>query len=114
MLIILKAIWKIVCFGPMVYDVNFWDHTAMPVVATISAITILLWVESHLTQLLFNAAWERMTAEYPPATNTNLGREQGTSKSIRMMQNGSCLVEAMEAVENKVRGRAASLAWHSR
>ena len=30
---------------------------------------------SHLTQLLFYAAWEKMTAEYPPETNGDLGKE---------------------------------------
>ena len=35
---------------------------------------ILLQAGSCPTQLLFHAAWERMTAQNPPATNGNLGR----------------------------------------
>ena len=42
----------------------------MPVMATLLSIAVLLWVGSHLAQLLFHAARERMTAQNPPATMT--------------------------------------------
>ena len=35
----------------------------------------LLQVRPHPTQLLFYTAWERITAQNPPATNDNLGRD---------------------------------------
>ena len=49
-----------------------------------------------------------MTAEYPPATNYDLGREQGAPKSTKTMQDGSHLIEEMEAVGSEVIGWAAS------
>ena len=42
----------------------------MPVVATILPAAILLWVGSHPAQLLFQAAWERLTAQNPPEIYT--------------------------------------------
>ena len=48
-----------------------------------------------------------MIAEYSPATNVNLGRDQDVSVSSRIMQDGSCLYEAMEVADSKVLGRAA-------
>ena len=80
----------------------------MPFVATTFAMNNLLWVGSYLAQLLFHAACERMTAEYPPATNGNLGREKAVPEPTRMMQDGSHLVKAIEAVKSEVIGWAAS------
>ena len=80
----------------------------MLVGATTSAMTVLLQAESHATQLLFHAALERMTTKYPPATNGDLGKEQGVAGSTGTMQDGSHMVEAMEVVESEVTIWAAS------
>ena len=57
----------------------------MPIVATILFVAILLRVGSHPAQLLFYAAWDRITAQNPPATNGDIGREQGMPEFIRMI-----------------------------
>ena len=54
--------------------------------------------------VLFHTAQEMITAEYPPETNGDLGREQGVPESTRMIQDGSHPVEAMEAVESEITG----------
>ena len=45
--------------------------------ATLLSIGIILWVGSRPAQLFFQAARERMTAQNPPATIGDLGRERG-------------------------------------
>ena len=80
----------------------------MPVVVTILATAVLLWVGSYPAKLLFYAAWERMTKEYPAVTKGNLSREQGASDFTRIIKDRSCLDEAMEAIESKVSVWAAS------
>ena len=80
----------------------------MPVVATTFTMTVLSWAKSHFRQLLFYAAQERMTAEYPPATNGELCREPGISESTRKMQDGFHLVEVTEAMKSKLTAWAAS------
>ena len=102
MLIIPSVTCLIVCSGPVVLAVSFWACNAMLVVATTFAMTILLLSSSCPTQLLFYAALEKMTAEYPPAKNSDLGRERGIPESIDMMQDGLYLVEAAKVVESKV------------
>ena len=49
-----------------------------------------------------------MIAQNPPATNSNLGKEQGIPESTRMMQDGSHSAEALEVAESSVLGWAAS------
>ena len=67
----------------MVWAVSNWARIAMPLVATIPSLAILLWVGSYPTQLLFYADWEKMTAQNAPATNGDLGKEQGVLESTR-------------------------------
>ena len=43
--------------------------------AKVLSMAILLWAGSHLAQLLLYAAREKMTAQNPPATNGDLGRD---------------------------------------
>ena len=80
----------------------------MPVVATLLSVAILLWVGSCPAQLLFHAAWEKMTAQNPPVTNGVLGRKQGVPHSTRMIYDGPPLAEALEVAESRVLGWAAS------
>ena len=49
-----------------------------------------------------------MTAQNPPATNGNLGRERGMPVSTRIIQDGSHLAEELEVTEGRVPGWAAS------
>ena len=53
MLIILSSMWLVAYSSLVVKAVNFWAHSAMPVVVTTFAVTVLLWVGSCPTQLLF-------------------------------------------------------------
>ena len=76
----------------------------MLVVAMILSAAILLQVGSHPTQLLFYAAWERMTAQNPPGKNGDLDREQGMPEFTRMTLDGSHTGEAMEVIESRVLG----------
>ena len=66
----LSTLWLISHCGSVVYNVSSWACTTMPVVATVLYMAILLQAGSRLAQYLFHAAWERMAAEYPPATFT--------------------------------------------
>ena len=61
--------------------------------ATLLSATIILQVGLRPTQLFFQAAWERMTAQNPPATNGNLGRERGVPMSTKTSLDGSRLAE---------------------
>ena len=80
----------------------------MPTVAMLLSMIILLQVGSRTTQLLFYAAWERMTAQNPPEANGDLGRELGAPVSTRTMQDGSRLAKVLEVAEGQVPGWAAS------
>ena len=80
----------------------------MPVVTTILYAAILLWVRLFSSQLLLYAAWERITAQYPPEKHGDLGRECGIPESTRTMQDGSHPGKAMEATKSKILGLAAS------
>ena len=51
---------------------------------------------------------ERMATEYPPAENSDLGRERGTPEYTRIMQDGSYPEEVTEVVKSRVVGWAAS------
>ena len=73
----------------------------MLVVAATFTTDILLWAQSHLTQLLFHTAWERMTDEYPPSLYSNLSRKHGVPETTRIVQDRSRPVEAMEVVKSK-------------
>ena len=73
--------------------------------ATLLSATIILKVGSHPAQLLFRAAQERMTAQNPPATNGDLGRDQGVPVSTRMYRMGLVWVKLWEQTE--VAGKAA-------
>ena len=55
----------------------------MLVVATILSAAILLQMGSCPTQLLFLAAWGKMTAQNPLVTNSDLGRDQGEPESYK-------------------------------
>ena len=72
---VVSGLWLISRLGPVVLAVSSWAHAVSPVMATLLSAAIILWVGSHPTQLLFYAAQERMTAQNPPATNGDLGRE---------------------------------------
>ena len=62
------SLWLISRLGPVVQALSSWAHAAMPVVATLLSVAILLWAGSHPDQLLFHAAWEKMMAQNSPAT----------------------------------------------
>ena len=79
--------------------------------ATILSEATLLQVGPYPTQVLFYIAWERITAQYLPATNSELGRELGVPHSTRIMQDVSYLNKAIEAIESRVLGWAASFSW---
>ena len=70
---IISGLWLISRLSPVVQAVSIWAHAAMPVVATLLSMVVLLWAGSRPTQLLFHAARERMTAQNPPAIGTTLG-----------------------------------------
>ena len=66
---IVRGLWLISRSGPMVWAISSWAHAVLPVFATLLSTAILLRVGSRPAQLLFHAAWERMTAQNPPATD---------------------------------------------
>ena len=72
-----------------------------PIAIVLSA-NILLPAELYPAQILYLGTWEKITAQYPPAINGDLGSEQSGPESSRMMQDGSHLGEAMGAAESKV------------
>ena len=76
----------------------------MPLVATILSEDVLLWAGLHPTQLLFYTTWKRMTAEYPCATNGNLGREQGMPEFTKAMQDKSFMDESIEVTKGRLAG----------
>ena len=67
MLIVLSATYLVANYSPVVQAVSFWACSTMPVGTTTFAMEILHRAGSHLAQLFFHAAWERMTAKYPLA-----------------------------------------------
>ena len=76
---------------------------------TFVCMAITLWVGSCSTQLLFYTARERMIVQNLPATDGNLGREQGVpdvhQDDCRM---GFAWLEELEVAESRVPGWAAS------
>ena len=80
----------------------------MPLVALVLSVAILLLVGLHPTQLLFHTAWEKMTAQNPPATNGDFGREQGMPESTRPIQDEFYPRGANKAKESRVLGWDAS------
>ena len=56
LLCVLNTTWLLAQSNPVVLAVSSWVHAAMPVVATILPMAILLWVGLPPTQLLFHAA----------------------------------------------------------
>ena len=58
--------------GPCGPGVSNWACTAMLVVAILLSVAMLLRAGSHPAQLLFHPAWEKITAQNPPATNTKI------------------------------------------
>ena len=73
----------------------------MPLVAIILAIANLLQVGSYSTQLLFQVAYKRMKAQYPPAKNGNFGKERGAPESTRMMKNRSYVGETIKVPKSR-------------
>ena len=86
---IVSGLWLLSQSGPVVWAVSSWARAISPVMATLLSAGIILRVGSHPAQLFFQAARERMTAQNPPATIGDLGREQGAPMSTRMSLDGS-------------------------
>ena len=63
---ILNALWLIEYSSLVIKDVNSWASAAMPIVAIILSMAILLWAGLYPAQLLFCTDWERMIVYYPP------------------------------------------------
>ena len=68
----LSELWLISHSGPVVYAISSWVYPAMPIMATILSVTILLWTGSCTTQLLFHTAREKMIAQNPPAIGSHV------------------------------------------
>ena len=78
---IIRGLWLISRSGPVVLAVSSWARTISPVMATLLTAAILPWIGSHLSQLLFHTAWEKMTAQNPPVTRIKyLGHVLGSGE----------------------------------
>ena len=66
LLSMLSSMWLNACSSLLIQAFSIWAYATMPVVAKILSLAILLLVGSHPTQLIFHAAQQRMTAQYPP------------------------------------------------
>ena len=76
---VVSGIWLTSWSGPVVLAVSIWARAILLVMATLLSIAIILWAGSHPTQLLFHAAWERMTAQNPNETCKEKGDEPKTA-----------------------------------
>ena len=81
---IVSGLWLISQSDPVVKAVSSWASAISPVMATLLSAAIILQVGSHPAQLLLHTARERMKAQNRPATNGDLGREQGAPVSTRI------------------------------
>ena len=91
---------------PVVYNSSSWAYAMLPILATILLVAVLVWTGSHPAQLVFHVVLEKITAQSPPATNRNLGKEQSMPEPTGMMQDRFHLDEALKVAKNSAPGWA--------